>query len=387
MGTFSDAHATSIAVDLQVARFHARIVRMFDLLKYPPRIFQLGFLILCAGGLLLFVGCSGANQQSQVVVYTSVDDVYSRDIAERFEKRSGVRVLLVTDTEETKSTGLVNRLMAEKERPQADVFWSGDPVRAALLKQRKVTTPYLSAAASPKQLAMGDQQNHFTGLSARLRVLIYNKHLVPTGTVPRSVSDLASPAFRNRACMANPLFGTTSMHAAALAQSLGEDGTRSFFQSLSSNGVALLSSNGEVKRRVAAGDYAIGLTDSDDVSVAIKDGKPVGWVIPDQTTVGALLIPNAVCLIAGGPNPENGRRFIDFLLSEEVETLLAQSTAVQIPLRENLSTPPFFPVPLAEMRLLAIDYSDLAVQMQTLTEGYIGQWTREQMEHGRKQTQ
>ena len=58
--------------------------------------------------------------------------------------------------------------------------------------------------------------------------------------------------------MANPLFGTTSMHAAALFQSLGDDEAKQFFQSLVDNRVKILSSNGEVRRRVANGEFAVG---------------------------------------------------------------------------------------------------------------------------------
>ena len=81
--------------------------------------------------LTLLVGCGGKGSE-EVVVYTSVDDVFARPVAEQFEQATGIVVRLVPDTEETKSTGLVNRLIAERERPRADVFWSGDPVRAAL---------------------------------------------------------------------------------------------------------------------------------------------------------------------------------------------------------------------------------------------------------------
>ena len=66
------------------------------------------------------------------------------------------------------------------------------------------------------------------------------------------------------------------MHAAALFQSLGDGDTKKFFQSLVDNDVKVLSSNGEVRRRVANGKFAIGLTDTDDVNVAIQEGKPLG---------------------------------------------------------------------------------------------------------------
>src|SRR5256885_10758447 len=90
---------------------------------------------------------SGCKSEPTVVVYTSVDEVFSRPIAERFEKEHKIKVTLVPDTEETKSTGLINRLIAEKDRPQADVFWSGDPVRTAILKSKGVTMAYRSPQA------------------------------------------------------------------------------------------------------------------------------------------------------------------------------------------------------------------------------------------------
>jgi ABC-type Fe3+ transport system substrate-binding protein len=52
--------------------------------------------------------------------------------------------------------------------------------------------------------------------------------------------------------------------------------------------------------------------------------------------IGTLLIPNTVARIKGGPNPAHAATLIDFLLSEEVERMLAESTSHNIPLREAL---------------------------------------------------
>src|SRR5262245_56960033 len=76
---------------------------------------------------LAFVACKSSARE--VVVYTSVDQPFSQPVFEAFEKQSGIKVRAVYDTEETKSTGVVNRLIAEANSPQADVFWSNDPVR------------------------------------------------------------------------------------------------------------------------------------------------------------------------------------------------------------------------------------------------------------------
>src|SRR5437773_8589620 len=114
------------------------------------------------------------------------------------------------------------------------------------------------------------------------------------------------------------------MHAAALFAVLREDQAKAFFQGFAENGGKILSSNGEVRRRVAAGEFAVGLTDTDDYNVARQEGKPVGVVYPDADGMGTVIVPNCAVLIAGAPNLQNGKRFIDYLLTPEVEQALAQ---------------------------------------------------------------
>ncbi len=327
------------------------------------------FLVILAAGL---AACD-RRAIPEVVVYTSVDDVFARPVAEQFEKETGVAVRLVPDTEETKSAGLLNRLIMEKERPQADVFWSGDPVRAALLKAKSVSAPYRSPRADGLPRQFSDLEGYWTGFSARARVLIYNRNLVSEGQEPMSVLDLLEPRFKGKACIANPLFGTTSMHAAALFMILGEDKAKAFFEGFSANDGKMLSSNGEVRRRVAAGEFAVGITDTDDVNVARLEGKPVKMVYPDANGMGTLIIPNCAVLIAGGPHADAGRWFIDYLLRPETEKLLARSEAAQIPLRSNIPTPQGM-VTIDKLRPMVVDYTKLANLLEELSRGYLKEW-------------
>lgn len=320
--------------------------------------------------LLAVAGCSSSDG---VVVYTSVDDVFARPLAEAFQAEAGIVVRLVPDTEEAKSTGLVNRLLAEQARPQADVFWSGDPVRAAMLKRRGVSAAYHSPAAAGLPAEFSDPEGHWTGFSARARVIVYNTTVVAGNDAPTSILDLASERFRNRACLANPLFGTTAMHAAALFSALGDQGARAFFEAFARNGGRLVSSNGEVRRRVASGECAVGVTDTDDAAVARKEGKPLGVVYPDADGMGTLVVPSCVVLIAGAPHPDVARRFIDYLLRPESERRLAESDAAQMPLRPGVPVSPEV-VPVNRLKPLAVDYATLAAQLETLSNGYLKAW-------------
>ena len=323
-------------------------------------------------------GTNGAAGSGKVVVYSSVDEVFAEPICKQFEQDTGITVELVPDMEETKSTGLLNRLIAEKARPRADVFWSGDPVRAAILKSKGVSAAYQSPAAEGLPMEFSDSEHHWICFSARARVIIYNKHLVPEDRKPTSIRDLADARFKGRACLANPLFGTTSMHAGALFQSLGDNDAKKFFQSLADNDVKILSSNGEVRRRVANGEFAIGLTDTDDVNVAIEEGKPVGFIYPDADGMGTLVVPNAAVLVAGGPNGENGKRFIDYLLRPETEAALARSEAAQMPLRSEVELPDGFPLKsVAELKAMSVDYATLADKLEEISGGFLKQWVDE----------
>lgn len=324
--------------------------------------------------LALLGGCKPENQPSNtVVVYTSVDDVFARPVCEQFQKQTGVEVKLVPDTEETKSTGLLNRLIAEKARPQADVFWSGDPVRAAVLKAKGISAPFKPASPADTTGRFSDPEGHWSALSARARVIIYNTNLVAAGQEPKSLNDFLDAKWKGKACLANPLFGTSSMHAAALFETMGDAKAKGFFDGLRGNGVKMLSSNGEVKRRVAAGEFAFGLTDSDDASVSIKEGKPVGMIYPDADGQGTLIVPNAAALIANGPNPENGRKFVDYLLSAAAEQALAESEAAQMPLRPGVPVPPGVRR-VEEIKAMGVNYEKLGARLEELAAGFLRTW-------------
>jgi iron(III) transport system substrate-binding protein len=324
--------------------------------------------------LLGLASCRDGNQPAAaIVVYTSVDDVFARPVCEQFQRRTGIEVKLVPDTEETKSAGLLNRLIAEKARPQADVFWSGDPVRAAVLKAKGISAPFKPADPADTTGRFSDAAGHWSALSARARVLIVNTNLVAAGQEPKSLRDFLDPKWKGRACLANPLFGTTSMHAAALFETMGEAKAREFFDGLRANGVKMLSSNGEVKRRVAAGEFAFGLTDTDDGAVAIKEGKPLRMIFPDDGGSGTLIVPNAAVLIANGPNRSGAERFINYLLSAEVEQALAECDAAQMPLRPGVAVPAG--VKRAdEIKAMPVDYEKLGARLDALSRGFLKEW-------------
>ena len=337
-------------------------------MRRPVSCHLLGFALLSVYAL----GCGPSSGEDDVVVYTSVDQVFSEPVFRSCEERFGLHVRGVFDTEETKSTGILNRLMAEADHPQADVFWSGDPVRPFLLAERGLVDPYVSSEAAAVPAGFRAADGTWTGIAARARVLLVNRKILSDSEWPDSIRDLAEPRWRGQGAIANPLFGTTTMHVAALAVAWGEEEARAFLEALRDNEVRVASSNGEVKRLVASGQVAFGLTDTDDAFVALSEGDPVEVVYPDQDGMGALVMPTSVVLIAGAPRPAAGKRLVDCLLSAESERLLAVSAA-HMPLRDDTAAPASVPA-VSDLGAMSIDYGAVAETMQSM-QPWLREWS------------
>jgi len=318
---------------------------------------------------LFVISCS--KPKNQVVVYTTVDQVFSEPILQDFEKETGIKVKAVFDTEETKSTGVLNRLIAEKDNPQCDVFWSGDPVRPIILKNKGLTTSYNSRTASDIEAHFKDKDFHWIGFSARARVLIYNTEFLKAEDAPRSIFDLVNEKYRGKVAVANPLFGTTAFHFAAFFSLLGDEKAKRFLADLKKNNIVIATSNGDVKKRVSQGELWCGLTDTDDAFVAMTEGAPVDIIFLDQDGLGNLIMPNTVSLLKNSPNNEIGKKLIDYLLSRETEEKLALSCA-QMPLHKGVKTPENISS-LDNMVPMKIDYDKTAKKLEEV-QGFLKEW-------------
>jgi iron(III) transport system substrate-binding protein len=306
-----------------------------------------------------------------VVVYVSHDQVFSEPILKDFEKDTGIKVLAVYDTEETKSAGAMNRLIAEKSNPQADVYWANEPIRAEVLRQQHISVPYISPNAAGIPEAFRDPNGYWTGFAARARVFIVHSDVNPR---PTSVLSYTDPRWRGRTVIANPLFGTTTDQIAALFALWGDKRGRTFMQDLHDSGVKISPSNGDSADLVARGESAFSLVDSDDVVNRMKQHQPVDLVYPDQgdDEIGCFIVPNAAVLIAGAPHPETGKELIDYLLSKDTEQKLALSDAAQMPLHPGVA-PPSQLRSIESIKVMNVNYAEVAAKLQAI-QPYLKDW-------------
>ncbi len=154
----------------------------------------------------------------KVTVYCSVDEEFARGVLAEFKKASGIEVVTVFDSEAGKTTGLVNRIIAESRagRVRADVFWSSELFSTIRLGRMGFLAGYDSPAASDIPPRYRDAEFRWTAMASRGRVIAFDPKRTKAAEVPTNWRDLAEDGIASRTAIANPLFGTTRGHVAAL---------------------------------------------------------------------------------------------------------------------------------------------------------------------------
>ena len=296
--------------------------------------------------------------QYDVVLYCAVDRTHSEPIVRAFEEATGLRVDFQPDVELSKSVGHRRRLQEESHNTRCDVFWNNEVVQMVLLAENGLLQPYASPNAADIPEGLKDPGDLWAGFGARARVLIVNNELCPDpAALPNSTNSLMNPTWRGQAGMAKPLTGTTAAHASIWIQQWGLERTLMTLAVMRSNEVAFGPGNAHLMKLVRDGKLAFGWTDTDDAKVAIDGGYPVTQVVPDQGPgeFGLIVIPNTVAMIAGAPHPEAAQKLIDFLVSREVEELLAHGPSAQIPVRSDVPRPEGV-LNLADYKLAKFDW-------------------------------
>jgi iron(III) transport system substrate-binding protein len=259
--------------------------------------------------LALLTSCH-SNDSAQVVLYTSQDEVFAEPILHQFEQETGVRVLKVYDSEAVKTVGLVNRLLAERDHPQCDVFWNNEEFRTRELASRGLFRP----------------TNGWTRLGFRTRRIVVNTNFISATSAPRTFSDATNAIWKGKVALAYPLFGTTATHFQALRQSWGDTAWQAWCRALVANKPFLVDGNSVVVKQVSRGEAWLGFTDSDDIAGAQREGSPIKAL---PLTPESLLVFNTVGVIQNCPHPQAAEKLFRFLKTKEVSQRLVELNALE----------------------------------------------------------
>ena len=227
----------------------------------------------------------------------SADRPFSEPIMQEYERRSGVRVNVVYDTEETKSTAWPIGCWRRRtvRRPTCSGRTSRCERSSEVARRARAVPVAGVRRASPRCSWIP----RATGPASPrgYRVIVYNTDKVKAERGAAIGVRSGGPALERagRDCRSAVWLDVLSRRRALRASSATSE-QDDYFRRLKANDVKIVDGNSVVRDMVARGDVMVGLTDTDDVNVAMKAKQPVAMVLPDRDGIGVPVMPNMVSL-------------------------------------------------------------------------------------------
>ena len=315
------------------------------------------------------------ESEKDLTLYCSVDQDQSLEIVNKFKVATGITVNFQGETEASRGVGITQALVHEQKHPRADVLWANEIMNTVYMRDIGLFAPLPPGIADSFPPEWRDPKGRYVAFGARARILLVNTALLPDPKDwPTSVDDLVDPKWGGKdrgVAVAIPLTGTTYTHAVAMLVRDADAGKAFWTQvadRVQKGEVKAFPGNGAVMQRVKdpKNGIAWGMTDTDDAYSAITEGAPVAVVYPDQAEgkPGTVLIPNTVALIQGAPNPEAGRKLLEWLVSKDTEALLARGPTAQMPLREDVPVPAHVKKPGKDFRAAVVDWQAVGAKRE-----------------------
>lgn len=264
-------------------------------------------------------------QEGEVTIYSYRTEDLLGPLVERFEQETGItaNVLYASD-------GLIERAQSEGENSPADVIITVDVGNLALAEQLGVSQPISDSVLERVPEGFRDDDNNWTALSLRARVIYASVDRVEDETL--SYDDLADPKWKGRVCT-RP--GQHVYNIGLIANRIahyGEEDTREWLEGWRDNLVGAPTGNdrgqvgmifsGECDLAVVNTYYMGVMATNEEEPIQQEWARSARIVYPSDET-GVMVNVSGAILAANAPNKDNGERLIEFLLSDEAQTLYA----------------------------------------------------------------
>ncbi|MEM9169641.1 MAG: extracellular solute-binding protein [Pseudomonadota bacterium] len=277
-------------------------------------------------------GESGVGATAPGVVNLYSGRHYDTDyvLFDQFTEETGVKVNVI----EAGGDALIERLAREGANSPADLFITADAGVLWRGEQRDVFQKMAAPAASARVPSyFRHPDDLWLGVTSRARVVIYNKDAGrPEGL--ETYADLADPAYEGEICIRPSTNVYNQSLLASIIANDGEAAARDWAAGVKQNFARKPQGNDTAQiEAVAAGVCRLAVVNSYYVARYVDSADPataaigarVGVIFPNQSDRGAHVNISGVALAAHAPHPENARRFVEFLLRDDVQAKLARS--------------------------------------------------------------
>ncbi len=282
-------------------------------------------LVAIASVIFTLTACGQKNEEV-VNIYTTRH--YDSDdlLYEEFTSETGIKVNIIND----KAPALIEKIKAEGDVPQADLFFSADAGYLALAKEEGILQPVTSEVLESNVPSnYQDNDNMWFGLTKRARVFFYDKTIDPNGLTYENVIT----KFPNDIVVRSSSNIYNQSLIASFIEVLGEDETITWVNSLVDNmarvpegndrGQAVAVSNGVAKIAIANSYYYGKLVDeTDETSEYYGVTDSVGIYFPNQgeSDSGVHINVSGAGVIKNAKNESNAIKLLEFLSGKESQT-------------------------------------------------------------------
>jgi len=313
--------------------------------------------LLLAGGVAFgALSAVSAAHADSVTVYCSADEAWCQQLARGFEEDTGITV----DMTRKSSGETFAQVKAESSNPKGDVWWggTGDPHLQAAAED--LTEVY---ADSPMRAELYDwairqaeaSGNRTIGVYSGALGFGYNKDLLAKNNLPepKCWADLIKPEYKGHIQVANPnSSGTAYTMLATLVQLMGEDKAFDYLKALHANVNQYTKSGSAPIKAAGLGETTIGIVFLHDAVAQAVAGFPIEPVAPCEGTGYEI---GSMSLIKGARNPEEAKKFYNWVLQAKVQEKAAEVGSFQIPSNKNAKISDKVP-DISKIKLIDYDF-------------------------------
>lgn len=273
-----------------------------------------------------------AKRDGEVVWYTTLlVDQAARPLSEGFSKKyPDVKLRFSRASSTDQALKIINEARAGKL--QADVFDGSSTIFSLLAAD--LVAPYKPAAAANFPNDFRDANGTWTALNAYFMVVAYNTKHLAAADVPKTFDDLLNPRLKGKLAWATDESADgPAGFVGLMLKTKGEQEGRAFLRRLAAQNVAQVPANQRVTLdQVITGEYQLGMmVYNHHIALSQAQGAPIEWARIDP----ALATMNHLGLVRGAPHPNAAKLLIEYLLSEDGQTVLRE--AGYIPVNPNVS--------------------------------------------------
>ncbi len=316
---------------------------------------KLTLLSLAAAGLLT---ANTAVAEGRLTVYCSARNTVCEQQVNTFAKKFDVQTAFVRNG--TGST--LAKIKAEKNNPQADVWYGGTFDGHSQAAEMDLLVPYQSKHLDeviPAFKDPGKRKGNYSSV-VYMGVLgfgVNSERLKKLGIkeVPKCWKDLTDPRLKGEVQVADAQSSGTAYTAlATFVQLWGEDKAFEYMKALHKNISQYTKSGTAPSKNIARNETTVGIGFLQNYSFEREKGAPIEVIVPCEGTGYEL---GGVSLIKGARNEDNAKLFIDWVMSKESQESLWRDTKDHhILTNVNAKASPFALKP-SEVNLIDYDFS------------------------------